>query len=112
MHKNYLLNFSHDTNCTILTDVPIPARQDLFVKKIRQCYVLLDFAQPQSDLQAKEIKREALVQCVEFLASSREPLSEAAYAATFEMVLYILFVLILSPSFRLPSISSVLCHLT
>ena len=72
-------------------DVPSLSRNELFIKKLRQCCVLLDFAQPQKDLTGKEIKREALVQCVEYLASNREPLNDPAYAACFEMVLPIAF---------------------
>jgi serine/threonine-protein phosphatase 2A regulatory subunit B' len=72
-------------------DVPSLSRNELFIKKLRQCCVLLDFAQPQKDLTGKEIKREALVQCVEYLASNREPLNDPAYAACFEMIALNLF---------------------
>lgn len=72
-------------------EVPPNARTDLFIRKIKQCCVLFDFTDPQADLQSKDIKQQALSQCVEYLHASREHFNEPVYVAIFNMVSINLF---------------------
>lgn len=64
----------------LLMEVPQAEREDLFIKKIRQCSVLFDFVtDPLSDLKWKEVKRSALNEMVEFITTQRGVISEAVY---------------------------------
>lgn len=67
-------------------DIPGNLRTELLQRKLQQCCVLFDFTDPKSDLKQKEIKREALLQCVEYLLAAREPLNEPVYHSVFSMV--------------------------
>eukprot|EP01112_Ceratiomyxa_fruticulosa_P009783 TRINITY_DN2568_c0_g1_i1.p1 TRINITY_DN2568_c0_g1~~TRINITY_DN2568_c0_g1_i1.p1 ORF type:complete len:610 (+),score=92.20 TRINITY_DN2568_c0_g1_i1:345-2174(+) len=66
-------------------------RAELFINKLQQCCVLFDFTDPTADLRSKEIKREALLQSVEYIFSNREPFNEIVYGAVFHMVAVNLF---------------------
>lgn len=72
-------------------DIPGNLRTELLQRKLNQCCVLFDFTEGKDEQKQKEIKREALLQCVEYLLSAREPLSEAVYHAVFSMVATNLF---------------------
>lgn len=52
-------------------DVPPAKRNDLFIKKLSQCQVLFDFNDPSSDLNGKEIKRQALQDMIEYVATTK-----------------------------------------
>lgn len=67
-------------------DIPGNLRTELLQRKLQQCCVLFDFTDPKSDLKQKEIKREALLQCVEYLLAARDPLTEPVYNSVFVMV--------------------------
>lgn len=61
-------------------------REELFVKKIRQCCVLFDFTEPLDDLKWKEVKRSALQELVEFIANNNGIITEAIYPEMIQMV--------------------------
>merc|ERR1719383_827577 len=64
----------------LLMEVPAAEREELFIKKIRQCSVLFDFVtDPLSDLKWKEVKRSALNEMVEYITTQRGVISEAVY---------------------------------
>eukprot|EP01132_Coremiostelium_polycephalum_P004338 gene4338-5429_t len=67
-------------------EVPVEERQSLFLQKLKQCSYLFDFSDPNSDSKSKSIKREALLQCVEYLMVNREVFHESIYATLFDMV--------------------------
>lgn len=55
-------------------------REELFIKKIRQCSVLFDFvADPLSDLKWKEVKRAALNELVDYVTTQRNIIKEPIY---------------------------------
>lgn len=70
----------------LLKDTPPDERTDLFVRKIEQCCYLFDFAQPMSDLRAKEIKRAALNECLDYISNYKGVLSEPVYPPLIRMV--------------------------
>ncbi|EGG22707.1 protein phosphatase 2A regulatory subunit [Cavenderia fasciculata] len=72
-------------------DVPPEERQSLLIKKLKQCCYVFDFSDTESDKSSKAIKLEALLQCVEFLSTNKEVISEPIYEAVFEMVASNLF---------------------
>ncbi|CDY40986.1 BnaA02g27760D [Brassica napus] len=54
-----------------LRDVPISEKQELFLKKLRLCCVVFDFvSEPQLNLKEKEIKRQTLLEVVDYVISS------------------------------------------
>ncbi|KAF2597341.1 hypothetical protein F2Q68_00011559 [Brassica cretica] len=54
-----------------LRDVSISEKQELFLKKLRLCCVVFDFvSEPQQNLKEKEIKRQTLLEVVDYVISS------------------------------------------
>eukprot|EP01113_Clastostelium_recurvatum_P017450 TRINITY_DN2047_c0_g1_i1.p1 TRINITY_DN2047_c0_g1~~TRINITY_DN2047_c0_g1_i1.p1 ORF type:complete len:580 (-),score=101.43 TRINITY_DN2047_c0_g1_i1:87-1826(-) len=72
-------------------EVTPAARTDLFIRKLNQCCLLFDFADLSADTRSKEIKREALLQSVEYLFSSREAFNDQVYKSVVDMVSINLF---------------------
>uniref|UniRef100_A0A8C6UDM5 Serine/threonine protein phosphatase 2A regulatory subunit n=1 Tax=Neogobius melanostomus TaxID=47308 RepID=A0A8C6UDM5_9GOBI len=64
------------TPLPLLKDAPVAELHDLFCKKLQQCCVLFDFLDCVADLKGKEIKRAALNELVESVATSRGVLIE------------------------------------
>ncbi|GAM25601.1 hypothetical protein SAMD00019534_087760 [Acytostelium subglobosum LB1] len=71
-------------------EVPFNERPNLLLMKLKQCCSLFDFSD-NSDLMSKNIKREALLQCVDYVTAAREGYTEAVYEALFDMVAINLF---------------------
>lgn len=69
-----------------LLDAPVAELHDLFCKKLQQCCVLFDFLDCVADLKGKEIKRAALNELVESVATSRGILIEPLYPEAIKMV--------------------------
>lgn len=67
-------------------DAPVAELHDLFSKKLQQCCVLFDFLDCVADLKGKEIKRAALNELVESVATSRGVLIEPLYPEAIKMV--------------------------
>ena len=62
-------------------------REELFIKKIRQCMALFDFVQdPLSDLKWKDVKRAALSEMVDYLTQNRGVITDAVYPEAIQMV--------------------------
>lgn len=61
-------------------------REELFIKKFRQCCVLFDFTEPLDDLKLKEIKRSALQEMVEYINNNNGIITEAVYPEAIQMV--------------------------
>merc|ERR1712142_997557 len=76
----------------LLMEVPQAEREELFIKKIRQCSVLFDFvADPLSDLKWKEVKRGALNEMVEYVSSNRGVVTDSIYPEAIDMFAVNLF---------------------
>ncbi|KAK3912424.1 Serine/threonine-protein phosphatase 2A 56 kDa regulatory subunit delta isoform [Frankliniella fusca] len=75
-----------------LLEAPSNEQEELFVKKIRQCCVLFDFAsEPLSDLKCKEVKRAALGEMVEYVTSGKGVITEPIYPEVVNMFAVNLF---------------------
>lgn len=61
-------------------------REELFIKKLRQCCVLFDFSELLSDLKWKEVKRTALHEMVEYLTKENGVITENIYPEAVAMV--------------------------
>ncbi|ORE22281.1 protein phosphatase 2A regulatory B subunit [Rhizopus microsporus] len=72
-------------------EVPIHMRQDLFIRKIKQCTVVFDFSDPSSELREKEIKRQTLQEILEYISMNRGVLTENVYPEIIHMFAINLF---------------------
>ncbi|KAJ4950316.1 hypothetical protein NE237_027148 [Protea cynaroides] len=72
-------------------DVPSPERQSLFISKLNLCCVVFDFNDPNKDTVEKDLKRQALIELVEFVASGSAKFTELAIAAICKMCAINLF---------------------
>lgn len=61
----------------LFRDVPPSERQELFVKKLRFCTYTFDYSDPSSDLREKEMKRQALMDLVDYVNSGSGKFTEA-----------------------------------
>uniref|UniRef100_A0AAY4A975 Serine/threonine protein phosphatase 2A regulatory subunit n=1 Tax=Denticeps clupeoides TaxID=299321 RepID=A0AAY4A975_9TELE len=74
------------TPLPLLKDVPSAELHDLFCQKLQQCCVLFDFLDCVADLKGKEIKRAALNELVETVATTRGILIEPVYPEAIKMI--------------------------
>ncbi|KAJ8275444.1 hypothetical protein COCON_G00071960 [Conger conger] len=74
------------TPLPLLKDAAVMELHDLFSQKLQQCCVLFDFLDGVADLKGKEVKRAALSELVEGLASCRGLLIEPAYPEAIRMI--------------------------
>ncbi|XP_069749918.1 serine/threonine-protein phosphatase 2A 56 kDa regulatory subunit epsilon isoform isoform X2 [Narcine bancroftii] len=67
-------------------DAPVSELHDLFCKKLQQCCVVFDFMDCVADLKGKEVKRAALNELVEGIATGRGLLIEPIYPEVIKMI--------------------------
>ncbi|KAK6922349.1 Protein phosphatase 2A, regulatory B subunit, B56 [Dillenia turbinata] len=67
-------------------DVPNSEKENLFVKKLNLCSVVHDFTDPTKNLKEKEIKRQALVEIVDYVTSVNGKFSESVVEEIVNMV--------------------------
>ncbi|KAK8561097.1 hypothetical protein V6N13_149724 [Hibiscus sabdariffa] len=67
-------------------DVPASGRQNLFIKKLNLCCVVFDFTDPTKNLKEKEIKRQTLLELVEYVTSANGKFSDAVLQEIVKMV--------------------------
>ena len=61
-------------------------KEQLLINKIQQCCYLFDFTDPMADLRAKEIKRAALNEILDYITNYRGVLSEPVYPEIVKLV--------------------------
>eukprot|EP00123_Amoebidium_parasiticum_P016978 comp23667_c0_seq2/m.40466 comp23667_c0_seq2/g.40466 ORF comp23667_c0_seq2/g.40466 comp23667_c0_seq2/m.40466 type:complete len:568 (-) comp23667_c0_seq2:221-1924(-) len=66
-------------------DVPVGERQDLFVRKLRECCLCFDFSDALQDLKGKEIKRAMLNELVEYITNNRGVITDPIYPEAVNM---------------------------
>lgn len=67
-------------------DVSASERQNLFVKKLNLCCVIYDFTDPTKNLKEKEIKRQTLLELVEYVTSANGKFSDVVLQEIVKMV--------------------------
>lgn len=67
-------------------DVPNSEKQSLLVKKLNLCCVVFDFTDPTKHLKEKEIKRQTLLEVVDYLTSANGKFSETVMQEGIKMV--------------------------
>ncbi|KAE9590247.1 putative protein phosphatase 2A, regulatory B subunit, B56 [Lupinus albus] len=78
-------------------DVPNSDRQNMFIRKLRMCCVLFDYTDPTKNLKEKEIKRQTLVELVDYVSSPNGKFTETMMQEIIKMVSINLFRTLISP---------------
>ncbi|XP_028791937.1 serine/threonine protein phosphatase 2A 59 kDa regulatory subunit B' zeta isoform-like isoform X1 [Neltuma alba] len=79
-------------------DVPNSEKQNLFLKKLNICCVVFDFSDPAKNLKEKDIKRQTLLELVEYLSSVSSKFNDIAMQEITRMVAANLFRTLPSPN--------------
>ncbi|KAK2969787.1 hypothetical protein RJ640_028067, partial [Escallonia rubra] len=72
-------------------DVPNSDKQNLFIKKLNMCCVVFDFTDPTKNLKEKEIKRQTLVELVDYVTSANGKFTETVMQEMVKMITINLF---------------------
>lgn len=72
-------------------DVPSAEKQNLFVRKLEMCCVLFDFSDASKNLKEKEIKRQTLLELVDYISSATSKFNEVTMLEITKMVAANLF---------------------
>nr|XP_010932088.1 serine/threonine protein phosphatase 2A 59 kDa regulatory subunit B' gamma isoform [Elaeis guineensis] len=75
----------------IFRDVPSSEKPSLFLKKMVMCCVVFDFTDPTKNLREKEVKRQTLLELVDYVATATTKFPEAAMQEATRMVAANLF---------------------
>ncbi|EOY00807.1 hypothetical protein QUC31_014103 [Theobroma cacao] len=67
-------------------DVPASEKQNLFIKKLNLCSVVFDFTDPTKNLKEKEIKRQTLLELVEYVTSANGKFLDAVLQEIVKMI--------------------------
>ncbi|KAK2401182.1 hypothetical protein P8452_07939 [Trifolium repens] len=70
----------------LFKDVPVSERQNLFIRKLHICCFSLDFTDTLKNVREKEIKRQALMELVEFIQSGSGKMSEDCQEEMIRMI--------------------------
>ncbi|KAL5794147.1 hypothetical protein ACOSP7_002741 [Xanthoceras sorbifolium] len=72
-------------------DVPNSEKQNLFIRKLNMCCVVFDFNDPSKNLKEKDIKRQTLLELVDYISSVTSKFNEVAMQEITKMVAINLF---------------------
>ncbi|XP_042501907.1 serine/threonine protein phosphatase 2A 57 kDa regulatory subunit B' theta isoform-like isoform X1 [Macadamia integrifolia] len=78
-------------------DVPSSEKQNLIIRKLNLCCVLFEFTDPTKNLKEKEIKRQTLLELVDFVTSANGKFTEPVMQEIVKMVSVNLFRALTSP---------------
>ncbi|KAK9117454.1 hypothetical protein Sjap_016401 [Stephania japonica] len=78
-------------------DVPSSEKQNLFIKKLNLCCVVFDFTDPSKNLREKDIKRQTLLELVDYVTSASGKFSENLMLESIKMVSANLFRTLTTP---------------
>lgn len=67
-------------------DVPGSQKENLFIRKLKMCCVLFDFSDATKNLKEKEIKRQTLLEIVDYVTSANGKFSETVMDEAIKMV--------------------------
>lgn len=80
-----------------LRDVPSSEKQNLFIRKLNLCCVVYDFSDPTKSLKEKDIKRQTLLELVDYVSSPNGKFAENAMQEIIKMISANLFRAFTSP---------------
>ncbi|KAG8634934.1 serine/threonine protein phosphatase 2A 57 kDa regulatory subunit B' theta isoform [Manihot esculenta] len=78
-------------------DVPNSEKQNLFIRKLNLCCIVFDFTDPTKNFKEKDIKRQTLVELVDYVSSANGKFSETTMQEMVKMVSTNLFRILSSP---------------
>ncbi|MBA0675571.1 hypothetical protein Goari_017108 [Gossypium aridum] len=78
-------------------DIPNSEKQNLFIRKLNLCRVVFDFSDPTKNLKEKDIKRQTLLELVDYVSSANGKFSEIVIQEFVKMVSLNLFRPLTSP---------------
>lgn len=78
-------------------DVPNAEKQNLFIRKLKLCCAVFDFTDPTKNLKEKDIKRQTLVELVDYVSSANGKFPEVVMQEMVKMVSANLFRTLTSP---------------
>ncbi|XP_050381554.1 serine/threonine protein phosphatase 2A 59 kDa regulatory subunit B' gamma isoform-like [Argentina anserina] len=79
-------------------DVPAAEKQGLFIKKLNMCCVVFDFNDPSKNVKEKDVKRQTLLELVDYISSVSSKFNEVTVQEITKMVATNLFRTFPSPS--------------
>ena len=79
-------------------DVPSSEKQNLLIKKLNMCCVVFDFGNPSINLKEKDVKRQTLLELVDYISSVNSKFNEVVMQEITKMVAVNLFRTFSSPS--------------
>lgn len=83
---NGVLGFSSYEGLPELRDVPNSEKQNLFIKKLNLCCIVFDFSDPTKNLKEKDIKRQTLLELVDYVTSVNGKFTETVMQEVIKMV--------------------------
>ncbi|KAL4354447.1 hypothetical protein GQ457_06G034020 [Hibiscus cannabinus] len=78
-------------------DVPNSEKQNLFIRKLNMCCIVFDFTDPTKNIKEKDIKRQTLLELVDYVSSANGKFSEIVMLEIVKMVSVNLFRTLTSP---------------
>lgn len=78
-------------------DVPISEKQNLFIRKMQMCCVVFDYTDPSKNVREKEIKRQTLVELVDYVSSANGKFTDVMMQEIVKMVSINLFRTLTTP---------------
>ncbi|KAH9309437.1 hypothetical protein KI387_037348 [Taxus chinensis] len=84
-------NIVNCENLPLFRDVPVSERHDLLVKKLNLCCQLYDFLDPKENVVEKEVKRQTLLELVDYIQYGAGKLSESIHRDIANMLAVNLF---------------------
>jgi serine/threonine-protein phosphatase 2A regulatory subunit B' len=88
--KEKLANGSFEA-LPLFRDVPSSERQNLFIRKLNLCCYIFDFTDPTKNVKEKEIKRQTLLELVDYVTSGTGKFTEAVFEDISKMLVANLF---------------------
>ncbi|CAM8948607.1 unnamed protein product [Rhodiola kirilowii] len=87
-------------------EVPNSEKQNLFIRKLQMCCVVFDFSDPGKNIKEKDIKRQTLLELVDYISSVVTKFNEVAMQEITKMVATNLFRTFPSPNndFKVPEV--------
>ncbi|KAE8694137.1 Serine/threonine protein phosphatase 2A 59 kDa regulatory subunit B' zeta isoform [Hibiscus syriacus] len=78
-------------------DVPNSEKQNLFIRKLNMCCIMFDFTDPMKNIKEKDVKRQTLLELVDYVSSANGKFSEIVMLEIVKMVSVNLFRTLTSP---------------
>ncbi|XP_077224151.1 serine/threonine protein phosphatase 2A 59 kDa regulatory subunit B' gamma isoform-like [Tasmannia lanceolata] len=89
--SNANLAYSSYEALPIFREVPSSEKHNLFIRKLNMCCVIFDFTDPSKNLKEKDVKRQTLLELVDYITSLTTKLNEIAMQEITKMVAANLF---------------------